>query len=165
MQHTNDTLFLFFQVTLTASRELVLVRCLVQIGVTLVARNSIFKRCCSTHRGAARCSVQQNTAQAKYKLYLTLRAKGPRGQGAPVPLYLLNLQLRNSIMKDRRFFFLLFFSFLFSSSSTIDPSTRMQRSAARRCANNRLARSLARRFWDFASEQTFTKGRVVEAVG
>lgn len=59
--HANATqtiLFLFFQVMLmyvpgTSS----LVRCLVQIGVTLVARNSIFRPHC-----------RDPVAQAKYKL-------------------------------------------------------------------------------------------------
>lgn len=71
-----------------------LVRCLVEIGVTLVARNTIFRSRCKGPGGAGKMQV-----------------RGPRGPRVR-PLYLLNLQLRNSIMKDRRFFFLFFFSFL-----------------------------------------------------
>jgi len=76
-----------------------LVRCLVQIGVTLVARNSIFRPHC-----------RDPVAQAKYKL-------GPADQGCP--LYLLNLQLRNSIMKDGRFFFFLFYLVDRSENATL----------------------------------------------
>jgi len=91
------------------SQELLLVRCLAQIGVTsLVTRYS----------GAAGARWRRQNAGA--------RGPGPaRAKGAR-PLYLLNLQLRNSIMKDRRFFLPSPSSF-FHLPRPIDPRTQRGR--------------------------------------